>query len=115
MTGALLPQPFQYAAFSLSSCLSLPHSLESYRMVGKMYCQQAKPQNSDVEREKVKSFKIHCPISCISEILLTLGGILTLSCFKKGQSAIESFFFFNYYYYKKRSTDELILFNSFFN
>lgn len=59
-----------------------------------MYCQQAKPRNTEAEREKVKSFKIHCPILCISEILITLGRILRLSYFKKGQSANESFLLF---------------------
>lgn len=32
--------------------------------------QQAEPQNIEAEREKVKIFKIHCHILCISEILI---------------------------------------------
>lgn len=43
--------------------------------------QQAKPQNIEAEREKVKTFKIHCPVLCILGILTTSERILVFMLF----------------------------------
>lgn len=75
MTGALLPQPFQYSECWLLSFPSMQFTA-SLNCVKKGTGQQAKPQNIKAEREKVKTFKIHCAILCISGISINSERIL---------------------------------------
>lgn len=67
-----------FSIFWVLVALSFPSMqfTASLNCVKKGTGQQAKPQNIKAEREKVKTFKIHCAILCISGISINSERIL---------------------------------------